>query len=216
MRKLVFMLAAILTMPFSLYACSGDGETMKENGDADSAVSPDVSEDTSIRGDSAIVIYYSWSGNTRHVAERLAQLLGAASYEIRTVATYPEDGRETAVISQEERQTGNLPEIVDDLPDLSAYKVIYIGGPIWNFYMSTPLERYMQLTDFTGKILVPFSTSMGSGQRGYLNDFNHRARNAQEILGYKDFQFPNNYSPEAFTDAELDGKLTEWLNTLNL
>ncbi|MDO4160563.1 MAG: flavodoxin [Prevotellaceae bacterium] len=213
MIKLLFMMAVVFAMPFSLYACSGDGETMKESG---SRNSPDGEEETFFKNDSAFVVYYSWSGNTRHVAQRLAHLLGAASYEIRTVKAYPQDGRETAVISQEERRTGNLPEIVGDLPDLSAYKVIFIGAPIWNFYLPTPLERYMELTDFAGKTLVPFSTSMGSGQRGYLNDFNHRAQNTQEILGYKDFQFPNNYSPDAFSDAELDSVLSEWLHTLNL
>lgn len=216
MRKLAFMMAVVLTIPFSLYACSGDSEVMKEPEGTDSTTSPDDDEETSFKNDSAFVVYYSWSGNTRHVAQRLAHLLGTSSYEIRTVKAYPQDGRETAVISQEERRTGKLPEIADNLPDLSDYKVIYIGAPIWNSYLPTPLEKYMELTDFAGKILVPFSTSMGSGQRGYLNDFRHWARNPQEILGYSDFQFPNNYSPNAFSDAEIDSRLAEWLHSLNL
>lgn len=215
MRQFVLMMAVAMVMPFSLYACTGDNETVKEPDRTGHNVSTENDDnETSFKNDSAFVIYYSWSGNTRHVAQRLAHLLGTTSYEIRTVKAYPQDGRETAVISQEERRTGKLPEIVNDLPDLSAYKVIYIGAPIWNSYLPTPLERYMELTDFAGKTLVPFSTSMGSGQRGYLNDFTQQARNPQEILGYSDFQFPNNYSPEAFSDEELDGKLSEWLRSL--
>lgn len=135
----------------------------------------------------------------------------ADTYEIRTVNAYPEDGHETAVISQEERRTGNLPELVDDLPDISSYDTIYIGGPVWNSYMPTPLENYLEQTDFTGKTVIPFSTSQGSGQRGFQNDFDERIQNPQTIGEYKDFTFPNNYSPDAFTDGEIDDLLDGWL-----
>lgn len=64
------------------------------------------------------------------IAKRIAETTGADIYEIRTIKAYPKDGYETSDISQEERRTGNLPEIVDDLPDLKEYSTVIIGGPI--------------------------------------------------------------------------------------
>lgn len=79
-----------------------------------------------------LVVYYSYSQNTAAVARWVAALTGADLYEIRTVNAYPDDPYETSDISIQERREGQLPELVDDLPDLTAYDVVFIGGPIWD------------------------------------------------------------------------------------
>ncbi len=61
-----------------------------------------------------------------YAAWRLAHSIGADSYEIRTVNAYPTDGYETSDISEEERRTGKLPEIKDDLPVLEEYDTIMV------------------------------------------------------------------------------------------
>ena len=160
---------------------------------------------------SSIVVYYSWSGNTRALAQVVARLTNSDSYEIETVKTYPKDGHETALESFEERD-GKLPELKGTLPDLSQYTTVYLGAPVWNAYLPTPVEKYLELTDMTGKDIVPFSTSMGSGTSGFLNDLKKRARNPRSISNYRDFQFPGNYSPDAFTQSELENKIKEWLD----
>ena len=158
-----------------------------------------------------LVVYYSYSRNTAAVANRIAELLDSDLFEIKTVHPYPDDPHETADISIEERKTGNLPELENDLPDLSGYDVIFIGGPIWNGYTATPLAAYLEQTDLTGKTVIPFSTSMGSGQTGYMRDFESRAKNPERIGEYLDIQFPGNGQPDAFSPEELDERLTEWL-----
>lgn len=164
-----------------------------------------------VGGFSSLVVFYSYSGNTKSVALRIADLADADTYEIRTVEDYPSDPHETANVSRRERSSGNLPKLVDDMPDISGYDVIYIGGPIWNGYMSTPLESYLERTDFSGKTVIPFSTSMGSGQSGYQTDFKQRVWHPANIGKYLDIQFPGNRSPDAFTTEELDSKLSDWL-----
>lgn len=59
--------------------------------------------------------------------------------------------------------------------------------------------------------MIPFSTSQGSGQTGYQNDFAERVQNPASIGEYRDFRFPGNYSPDAFSDRELDALLDGWL-----
>lgn len=143
----------------------------------------DMEKQSILKGDEGkvLVVYYSWSENTKRIALRLAHSIGADSCEIRTVNAYPTDGYETSDISEEERRTGKLPEIKDDLPVLEEYDTIIVGGPIWNAHISTPLARYLELTDFSGKTVIPFSTSMGSGQDSYLKDFKESVQNAGKI-----------------------------------
>lgn len=167
-------------------------------------------------GDEMLVVCYSWSKNTKHIAERIAQNIHADLYEIQTVKAYPKDGYETSDIAQEERRTGKLPEIKDNLPDLKKYDTVIIGGPIWNAYIATPLARYLELTDFSGKTVIPFSTSQGSGQNSYLKDFKEWVKNPKDIGKYKDIRFPDNYSPDAFSDGEIDDMLMSWLKENNL
>lgn len=214
MKKLLALLMTVM-LGLSLISCgSGPNHTMGpdlSDNSSEMTSSEPSGQPTQEMDVAALVVYYSWSGNTRHIAERIAAWVEADLYEIRTVSNYPEDGRETAVVSQEERRTGNLPELVDDLPDLSGYDTIFIGGPVWNAYMPTPLESYLEQTDFSGKVVIPFSTSQGSGQTGFQNDFAERIQNPASIGEYKDFRFPDNYSPDAFTDAEIDTEVGEWL-----
>lgn len=232
MRKRITLMAALLIAAMALTACAGSAaasentaatdetelateaettENPAQQTAADTQETVADAQETAVAGADALVVYYSWSGNTQRIAERLAQTVRADTYEIRTVEAYPEDGHETAVVSQEERSSGNLPELVEDLPDLSGYSTIYIGAPIWNAYMPTPVERYLEVTDFTGKTVIPFSTSMGSGRTGFLDDFEARVQNPEAIGAYTDIEFPGNGSPDAYTDEEIDELLHEWL-----
>ncbi|WP_198021586.1 flavodoxin [Ruminococcus sp. NK3A76] len=155
-------------------ACQATAGTSEESQVPDTSTAAQENADNEVTEDessgSMIVVYYSWSENTKSIAKRIAETTGADIYEIRTVKAYPKDGYETSDIAQEERRTGNLPEIVDDLPDLKEYSTVIIGGLIWK-YVSTPLARYLELTDLSEKTVIPFSTSQGSGQSSYLKDF---------------------------------------------
>ena len=158
-----------------------------------------------------LVVFYSYSKNTAAVAKRIAERTGADLYEIRTVKAYPNDPYKTSDISREERRSGKMPEIVSDLPDLSRYGTVFVGGPIWNGTLATPLEAYLNKADFGGKTVVPFCTSMGSGVQSYFRDFKDKAKGAKEIGESLNVTFPGNARPTAFTDKELDAKLSGWI-----
>ena len=162
------------------------------------------------RTEKTLVVYYSWSENTKTIATRLAARLGADIYEIKTEKAYPKDGWETSEISQKERRKNRLPALKGSLPDLSRYGTVFIGAPIWNAYVPTPAEKFLAIIDLSGKTVIPFSTSQGSGQSGYLSDFKNRAQNPARLGEYKDFRFPNNYRPDAYTAAQIDKMLDEW------
>ena len=158
-----------------------------------------------------LVVYYSFSRNTEAVAKRIAARTDADLYEVRTKKAYPDNPYATSAISVGERATGKLPELIGDFPDLARYDIIFVGSPIWNANMATPMDNYLKQTDFTGKTVVPFSTSMGSGQSGFLNDFRENLKNAAVVGEYLDIEFPGNGRPEAFSEEELDAMLKDWL-----
>ena len=194
MKKALFLIFAVIV--FSVGCLFADSGMANASAETDNKV---------------LIVYYSWSGNTKRIAERLAQTIHADIYEIRTLKPYPEDGYKTSDIAKEERRTGKLPDIADDMPDLERYGTVIIGGPIWNSYVSAPLARYLELADFNDKKVIPFSTSQGAGQDSYLEDFKALVKNPGALGIYKDIRFPANHSPEAFSDSELDEMLSGWL-----
>lgn len=201
--KRILVLALSLLTSLLVSACAGDAAPAANAAPAASGM---------VTADKSLVIYYSLSQNTQRIAERLAAITGADIYAIRTAEPYPDGYREVARISQEERSSGNLPVLVQDFPDLSGYSTIYLGGPIWNFNLPTPIESYLAQADFTGKRVIPFSTSMGSGQRGYMDDLLKRIKNPAAVGQYTDIHFPGNGMPNAFTDDEIDAMLNPWLH----
>ena len=118
-------------------------------------------------GDGILVAYFSATGTTKRVAERIAELTGADIYEIEPLNPYSDadlNWNDRSSRSTKEMDDVNArPEIGSTDIDLSEYKTIYLGYPIWwgdaPRIMSTFVEKY----NFDGKKVIPFCTSGGSG-----------------------------------------------------
>ena len=98
-----------------------------------------------------LVAYFSHSGNTRAVAERIAAATGADLFEIVPQKPYPAEYR--AVVDQARREIGAdyRPALKTDLPDAGRYDVIYIGSPCWWSTVAPPVATFLAAHDFTGK-----------------------------------------------------------------
>ena len=109
-----------------------------------------------------LVAYFSHSGNTRAVAERIAAATGADLFEIVPQKPYPAEYR--AVVDQARREIAAdyRPALKTDLPDAGRYDVIYIGSPCWWSTVAPPVATFLAAHDFTGKTLIPFMTHEGS------------------------------------------------------
>jgi menaquinone-dependent protoporphyrinogen IX oxidase len=75
-----------------------------------------------------LVAYYSYTGHTGAVADKIRALLGAELFEIQMLHPYPLDMQRVAELSKYELETGELPPLFDDLPDLTKYDLILVGG----------------------------------------------------------------------------------------
>ena len=116
---------------------------------------------------SVLVAYFSASGVTRALAERLAGLAGADSYEIVLAKPYsPQDLDWTDNKSRttyEQNDRSFRPEIGSDPVSLEGYTTVYIGFPIWWGEEPRILDTFVESYSFDGITLIPFCTSSSSG-----------------------------------------------------
>lgn len=115
----------------------------------------------------ALVAYFSASGTTERVAERLAQALGADLFEIVPEQPYTSadvDWRnKNSRSSIEMNDRGSRPAIASRVADMDVYDVVFVGFPIWWYREPSIIDTFMETYDFSGKTVVPFATSGGSG-----------------------------------------------------
>lgn len=114
-----------------------------------------------------LVAYFSASGVTRRVAEQLAELAGADLFEIRPAVPYTAADldwtNKKSRSSVEMGDPSSRPEIADTLENMADYDAVFIGFPIWWYVAPTIINTFLESYDFSGKRLIPFATSGGSG-----------------------------------------------------
>ena len=183
MKKLIVLLTIIaLTLTFA--ACSSNGsetaandketavqaETSKENAVASEneteADKDNPAQDSSLNG-KVLVAYFSATGTTKGVAEQIATVTEADTYEILAAQPYSKadldwnDSNSRTTIEQNDKTV--RPEIGSEKRSLDGYSTIYIGYPIWWGEEPRIMDTFVESYDFTGKTVIPFCTSGGSG-----------------------------------------------------
>ena len=114
-----------------------------------------------------LVAYFSASGVTRRVAEQLAELAGADLFEIRPAVPYTAADldwtNKKSRSSVEMSNPNSRPKIAEKAVNIENYDTIFIGFPIWWYVAPTIVNTFVESYDFSGKTIVPFATSGGSG-----------------------------------------------------
>lgn len=109
-----------------------------------------------------LVVYYSWSnGNTKWIAERIANETGADIAEIETTIPYKGSHEEVVDQGQREVEAGFMPQIQPLPVDISDYEIIAIGTPTWWYTMAPAVLTFLTENDFAGKTVIPFMTNGG-------------------------------------------------------
>ena len=181
--KKIYAFLLTLCLLFGLTACAGGSaeETADTAGssEATAAEQPEDTEDAeaeqpeekeaeeSSEGTKTLVVYFSATGNTKGVAEKIASMTGADLYEIKAAQEYTEadldwndsDSRTT----HEQNDPSVRPEIGSDPVSLDGYTTIYIGYPIWWGEEPRIMDTFVESYDFDGITMIPFCTSSSSG-----------------------------------------------------
>ena len=173
MRTLLTILMA--TMMMLLTACGGGNA---QTG-ADTSAQKEPQTTSSARSDQRVLVaYFSHAdentggvgyiekGNTKILAEMIAERTHGDIFEIKTVKSYPKEYRPATEAAKQEKEEHARPEIVGELPDLSKYDVVFLGYPIWWSDMPMPVYTFLDGENFAGKTILPFCTHEGSGLSG--------------------------------------------------
>lgn len=114
-----------------------------------------------------LVAYFSASGVTKAVAQRLAKAAGADLFEIKPEIPYTRADLDwTNKKSRSSVEMNNpdfRPEIAETAANMDDYDTVFIGFPIWWYFAPTIINTFVESYDFSGKMIVPFATSGGSG-----------------------------------------------------
>ncbi len=114
-----------------------------------------------------LVAYFSASGTTARVAKELAQAADADLYEIKPAVPYTKDDLnwmdKKSRSSVEMNDKSSRPAIADTDAEISQYETIFLGFPIWWYVAPTIVNSFLESYDFSGKRIILFATSGGSG-----------------------------------------------------
>ena len=110
-----------------------------------------------------LVVYYSYTGNTKNIAAHIAKELNADTAVIDTVTPYEGDYNAVVDQGQNEIRNGYKPPIKPINVDLSQYDTIILGTPVWWYTFAPAVKTFIESNDLSGKTIVPFATSGGSG-----------------------------------------------------
>lgn len=128
-----------------------------------------------------LIAYFSWSGNTKHIAEEIQARVGGDMFEIDTAVPYPSDYNETAYgVAKKQHEENILPELKDN-GDVSNYDVVFVGTPAWWYTMAPAVKTFLTENDFNGKTIIPFVTHGGGGGYHIADDMAKLAKGAEVV-----------------------------------
>ena len=155
----------------------------------------------------ALVAYFSASGVTAKVAEKLAAATGADLYEIVPETAYTDADLnwmdQQSRSSLEMNDPTSRPAIAGEPADMAQYDVVFVGFPVWWYREPSIIDTFMESYDFGGKTVVPFATS-GSSQIGESGANMQKLAPGATVAAGKRF-------PAGASEDELAAWAAEWL-----
>ncbi len=134
-----------------------------------------------------LVAYFSASGNTKTMSEKLAKAIGAELFEIKPVTPYTHADldwtNKNSRSSVEMSDKSSRPQIAELPNSVADYDEIFIGFPIWWYVAPTIINTFVESVDLKGKKVIPFATSGGSGMGKTLANLKPSCPDANWIEG---------------------------------
>ncbi|MBR6061737.1 MAG: NAD(P)H-dependent oxidoreductase [Spirochaetales bacterium] len=150
----------------------------------------------------SIVTYFSASGVTAALSKKLAKAIGADCAEIVPAQKYTnadlnwQNDKSRSSVEMKDRSC--RPAIASRIANMADYDVVFVGFPIWWYREPSIIDTFMEMYDYTGKTIVPFATSGGSGLGDSTANMQALAKNAKVTTGKR------------FSSSASESELAEW------
>lgn len=131
-----------------------------------------------------LVAYFSWSGNTRIIANQIKEITGGELFEIQTAKRYPEEYRSCTEIAKREKEADTRPELKTKVKDMETYGIIFTGYPNWWGTAPMAIWTFLESYELSGKTVIPFCTHGGGGEQNCFTDFRKHIGEAATEQGF--------------------------------
>ena len=220
MKKAIAILLS-LTMILGLAACGNSAsqteqpstedtsvESKADTNSAENSTDMENTDNQDVQDHKVLVAYFSATGTTKGVAEHIANGLNADIYEI-----VPEDPYTDADLNYNDNNSRTTiemnnpnarPAISGSVENMEQYDIIFVGYPIWWGEAPRIVSTFMESYDFSGKTIVPFCTSGGSGIGSSASNLERLTSGATWLDGRR------------LNGSDSQDTVMEWVNSLDL
>ena len=152
-----------------------------------------------------LIAYFSWSGNTKYIAEKIHNKVGGDMFQIETETPYPTDYHETAYVVAKKQHEENIKPKLKNNGDVSGYDVVFVGTPAWWYGMAPAVKTFLTENNFEGKTIIPFITHGGGGKYTIAEDMAKLAKGSNVL---KPFVVSGR------GDSNVQEEINDWLKEL--
>ena len=158
----------------------------------------------------ALVVFYSWSGNTKALAGKIREATGAEIFELVPEKPYPSEYRKCTEQAKKDIAENVRPALKSLPKNLAEFDVVFIGSPNWWGTFSPVVSTFLDTPELAGKTVVPFFTHGGGGMQRCESDM--RARIAGKATVLKALTL----SGSSADGSRADRAVAAWLKELGL
>lgn len=165
-------------------AAAGSAETQEAVPSAENRNDTDTQTDSKI-----LVAYFSATGHTKPIAETVAELTGADLFEIVPAEAYTDEDldytKDDCRANREQKDAAARPEISGSVSNMEQYDIVFLAHPIWWGEEPRILDTFVESYDLSGKTVVNFCTSGGSGVAASTENLKALAPDANWLEGHR-------------------------------
>ena len=154
-----------------------------------------------------LIAYYSYSGNTKYIAEKIQKMTRGDLFEIKTVKTYPKNYNEVVEEAKKEKNSDYRPELQSKVKNINEYNIVFIGTPVWWYTMTPAVKSFITETDLKGKTIIPFCTHGGGGASSTFIDMAKLLPDSKVLKGIEIYERGN---------ASTDKDINIWIENLDI
>lgn len=202
MKKLL-SLFLVVCFGLILTACSNNDSSQEQQ---PAETKQEETAEPSATSDEALIVYFSWSGNTEALANEIQEQTSADIFKITPQEPYTDDYDTLLDIAQEEQTNDERPAIAETIENFDEYDTVFVGYPNWWGDMPMILYSFFDSYDLSGKTIIPFVTSGGSGFSSTIESIESLEPDATVLEG---LSIRDDDAENAAEEVE------EWLNSLN-
>ena len=191
MKKILsIMMSAFMLVALAACGNTGGNNTTTKQETETSTPAKSSQTETSAAGGKNLVVYFSVTGNTKALAETIAETTGADIVEIVPETPYTNEdisyNNDNCRANKEQNDDSARPAIANKIENIDEYDTIYLGYPIWWGTMPKIINTFLETYDLSGKTVMPFCTSGGSSIEASVSAIKSICQNADVKDGFRD------------------------------